>query len=192
MFLRQLRGLFHYPSENKSPNKSQSLWLPKKNQNSYQPKQPLVGFRAWNEVDGTLRGPRYDDFIWERRTISEGKCVKRSHRPPARACGCGLWAKWRLEETLGYGWIRGAMLGWGRVKRHGNEGFRCQYAQIIGFLEPEDNLKITNSLSYVINSRKSEVQRLSELYDVPMLKAEKLKEFALSQGITFSQLEDNK
>lgn len=134
---------------------------------------------------------------WPQREIAEAMCSQTGHKPAEKHCGCGFWAKWDILGAHQYYYssldgVLGAFLGWGKVQRHSDEGFRCQYGQVIGFLKPAHNIEITSTLTYKVNSRVDVIKRLAELYDVPMLESDELTKFALSQGITYNQLKDKK
>ncbi len=121
--------------------------------------QPVIGWRAWQLVMANAPDKRLcalsNTSHWnlDRKTIA--KCVPKRHEawrgcartalgrvPPARGCQCGLYAYHTPEPLRGWtkttgpsGWVVGAVLAWGRMYRHKQQGFRSQYAIPIGFLD---------------------------------------------------------
>lgn len=178
-----------FPSENQQQFQA-SL---KENQNSSPPKC-FVGFRTWSLNQASqLTGISYAE-IWPSRIVATSHChADKLHHAPHKTCQCGWWAKWNFHTTYQYQipmGIRGAILGWGKVERHHDEGFRCEHAQIIALEKPTNALVVNDNLSYRINDNVKIAQKIAEQYDVPLLSAKELVEFSLPQGLTFEQLED--
>lgn len=122
--------------------------------------QPIVGFRAWNHsvtqrvfrltpfspvryvpdtvrlhstgVGGSAPNP-WNEAVATAKCRHYADALAVAHRSPTRSCECGLYT-WKgpgLAAVGPPGAIWGAVLIWGRVIEHGDEGFRSEFAKII-------------------------------------------------------------
>lgn len=108
---------------------------------------PVVGFRAWGCSQSFKLG-------WGRKSrlkstgvagewsagVNTAKCIHNSHVAPDEHCACGFYVLTDLDEVdkhvgMNDGVVVGAVMGWGRVIQHGTEGWRTQYARIVGLLD---------------------------------------------------------
>lgn len=117
---------------------------------------PVIGYRGWRATKQLGRGinGRYmkgDSQValnslnggeWDRRQVTRAKCRSYNHAAPNYHCECGLYVLTDLSAApkwYGGQWpegvIVGAVIGWGKVIQHGNEGWRAEYARPIGFLD---------------------------------------------------------
>lgn len=173
---------------------------PSENRSSSRPDRPFVGFRAWKRVGSQLYPLHMGtETPWNGRQPTRARCASsKSHDAPEPHCHCGLWAKWNLRDARGYAggeFVVGAVLGWGRTQRHGAEGWRSEYAQVIGLLGETPAPVPTTSLSFDVEGARKQMRSLAavaEQMDVPLLGASELERFALSQGMTFADLEEGK
>ena len=108
---------------------------------------PVVGFRAWGCSQSFKLG-------WGRKTrlkstgvagewspgINTASCNGSTHTAPDENCACGFYVLTNLDEVENHvgindGVVVGAVMGWGKVIQHGTEGWRTQYARILGLLD---------------------------------------------------------
>jgi hypothetical protein len=105
--------------------------------------EPVVAFRAWRVVDGTLHSP-YIPCRWEgpvmhaqcypaNRSLEFGRgWLTAPHAPPHRDCRCGIYAYHRPGTQPYYGefrWVEGIVAVWGRIESH-RDGLRAQHARV--------------------------------------------------------------
>lgn len=182
-------------SENRTQSQSGSL---SENQNSFRPDKPFVGFRGWRiSKGGLLPVVHHEDGEWASREPTHARCmVNAKHKAAEPDCHCGLWAMWRLASVIYHGtygepYVAGAILGWGRVQRHGAEGFRAEYAQVVGLAlqlpPPVISLGLTLDPG-PCEAHRTEIKRIAGLLDVPVLSPNELEAFALRQGVSYEAL----
>lgn len=77
------------------------------------------------------------------RTVAGSWGPQSCDYPPQRSCSCGLYASHlpQRENSFGAatgmtGQAYGAVVGWGRRFRHGEEGFRAEYMKPVAFWIP--------------------------------------------------------
>lgn len=119
---------------------------------------PYVGFRLWYWKDGRLKS-QTNRGDWSTTGATEAGCHPFGHaRPPCDQIspnddckyGCGLYAyhdasaipQAKMESAVKCSvtavglTITGAVVGWGRIYRHEDQGWRAQYAKPVAFLLP--------------------------------------------------------
>lgn len=166
---------------------------PSASQNLSRPDKPFVGYRAWIPMENSLLPLVHaENGAWKLREINEARCVANEKHVPAEPnCHCGFWTIWDLRAAIasyGSGNVVGAVLGWGRVQRHSSEGFRAQYAQIIGLAFTVSNLVMGNTLTIdtsTLRRQQDSLKKIAELADVPLLSPPQLIAMARSQGLDY-------
>src|SRR3712207_2164135 len=110
--------------------------------------RPIVGFRQWTFDRDGLLAPTSDGYDVLPHWNPEGPTVAACpadryglHAAPIPACGCGLHARYSLDDRrlrhLGLWRLIGAIVAWGRIELH-EESFRAQYARPIALLRDPD------------------------------------------------------
>jgi hypothetical protein len=105
--------------------------------------EPVVGFREWLIVRGTLTSP-YIPFRWEERT-ARARCfpanrnlqfgrgwVDEPHVVPHAQCKCGIYALHRPRSTTPFpdaDRVWGVVSTWGRIEVH-SDGMRAEHARV--------------------------------------------------------------
>ncbi|MBV9473201.1 MAG: hypothetical protein JO206_09540, partial [Solirubrobacterales bacterium] len=84
---------------------------------------PVVGYRQWRLVEGTLRSP-HRGAQWARTEV-EASCDTGLHDPqdtPAKGCTCGIYAYYdpcpRTASAGTRDLVGGAVVLWGRIELH--------------------------------------------------------------------------
>lgn len=111
---------------------------------------PVIGYRSWKFKPVFRLGfGRHSQLMalnepygsWS-KGVNHAACkAGGGHRAGDQFCGCGFyvvsdldaaehWSGGITDET-----VVGAVMGWGQVVQHGAEGWRAEYAKIIGLLE---------------------------------------------------------
>lgn|SRR5215472_5422063 len=110
--------------------------------------EPVLGFRVWRRQQNRLRS-WVMDYDWTPGTntaqcLGMGRVVQRfdPHTAPGEQyCSCGFWALnsprsaafksfERSFDSIDIANMVGLVAGWGTVAKHGDEGWRAQYAAI--------------------------------------------------------------
>lgn len=156
---------------------------------------PAIGYRVWRFSRNRLRS-MVAGTTWQPGVAKVAKCGgdespslpqvlvrrPRGHRPPEPSCACGIYANHDLKTPLhraafGTDFVVGAICCWGRVVLH-HEGFRAEYAALIGLCVPANRLSRSQ---YV-----AEVERMGREYRVPVFfEARHLQQFAGEFGVSY-------
>lgn len=119
---------------------------------------PVIGYRAWQlhmtaeevELCGLHNWGRWDLRVTKASCRRTPPWMIRQHRVPNPSCECGLYAVTTLDEPARRARlsatrllaafasptvVAGAMVGWGRVIQHGEQGWRAEYGRPIGLLD---------------------------------------------------------
>ena len=158
---------------------------PPKPMEVHQREMPVIGFRAWNwsqphkKYSAVILGSRHMDEKWNTQGATKAKCLcynssdPFAHKQPSDLTECGLYVLAKLKDVQQH-WdknqVLGAVMGWGRVVQHGNQGWRAEYAQPIAFLRTD-----------VLEDKPHEEQ-LSEQYQVPLMDRKGLEVYVKEYG----------
>lgn len=115
-----------------------------------------VGWRSWRvravdggaALEGLHAGGRWEAGATHAACRRCPPWMVNLHPVPVPSCECGLYAFSTLDEALHqflhYGCllhgcgqsapVTGAVIGWGRVVQHGNQGWRAEHARPLAFL----------------------------------------------------------
>jgi hypothetical protein len=152
-----------------------------------QPASALLGVRQWHYDLGRdcLTSVWMHDEWWPGEDMVARGCVpngaevdealvaaSRDHDAPDEDCKCGLYAFYGLSRfTLRYPeCFDGVVAGWGDTEMH-DIGFRCKYMRIVALL------------SYA-SPYKPAIERMANLYGVPVIQPADIPLFALSENLT--------
>jgi hypothetical protein len=137
---------------------------------------PLVGYRQWRLVGGSLRSV-CDETPWRRVQLS-ARCPSGEHDPdavPEHACTCGIYAYYdpcpRTASAVTRDLVAGAIVVWGRVELHAT-GMRAEHARIVGLELP---------LSY--GAKRRAVMEVADRLAVAAVPHRVLKAAALEYGV---------
>jgi hypothetical protein len=137
---------------------------------------PVVGFRQWRLTDGRLRS-LYSGVRWQGREL-RARCAldgRHFHESPANACSCGIYAYYDpCPRTASAGTrelIAGAVVLWGRLELHAR-GMRAQYARVVAL-----------ELPFSRGRKRSELERVAQRLDVPVVPHRKLAAVASLYGL---------
>ena len=152
------------------PTKTRKRRAPKEIQRD----MPVIGFRAWNVgARSTLRSLN-DGIPWPKKKAIHAKClVEEKHKIPTWDCHCGVHVLAHLKDVPLWGEsdsVAGAVIGWGHVIRHGDEGWRAEYARPIGLLDTR------------VYDESADLERLGESYGIPILGRQGLQLLAKEYG----------
>lgn len=142
---------------------------------------PVIGFRSWTVTTRkkfwgghgyALKSLAYPGE-WK-PGITKAKCPTVSHEAPNEFCSCGLYVLARLKEVTRWGanqtTVTGAVMGWGRVIQHDDEGWRAEFARPIAFLD-------TNTYG-----DQPDLQDIADQYGVPLLDRKNLELYVKEFG----------
>lgn len=91
----------------------------------------VYGVRSWTPTSTAMLGEWVPG-------VNIAQCRNgHDHRPPAKECGCGLYAYYgvgRFATNGSYGSVIGLVRGWGKVSV-AQDGWRAQYAEIVAIAE---------------------------------------------------------
>lgn len=155
---------------------------------------PVIGYRAWSVDQCWELG--YGTQLRLRSTginhnwtpgINAARCggYDRCHAAPLYTNSlipnehhhCGLYVVADADsvqkhiKTLGQNHVVGAVLGWGKVVQHGNEGWRAQYARVIALMD----MKFNEANDEIAN-------RISQAYGVPIVERPALERYVSEFG----------
>lgn len=139
--------------------------------------EPMVGYRAWRlsrfKISHPDRGERtyyglmsvVRTTVWPPCETMQAVC-HHDHRPAAKGCSCGLYAKSDYFDMLMYAVPYGKPMVYGRVKLYGqvtpgSVGFRAELGDIDALY---DSSKVSRRV----------LEQIAKLYDVPIIEAPKL------------------
>ena len=101
---------------------------------------PIIGYRQWRLVDGTLTS-LFNDTRWARARLT-ASCDSRGHHPevaPDHGCSCGIYGYYdpcpRTASAATRDLVAGVVVMWGHVELHGT-GLRAEHAQIVALELP--------------------------------------------------------
>lgn len=105
-----------------------------------------IGFRAWGldfKEDKFILNPQSHTQAgaWVLGGVTESTCLaedakRRQH--PVSNCSCGLHHYYQPNKMSGN--VVGAVMCWGKITGHGDEGFRAQYGRILAVLKPDSKV----------------------------------------------------
>lgn len=155
---------------------------------------PVIGYRGWRVIRASKRGSdgRYREGNeialqslnggeWARTEVTHAKCISYSHGAPNYHCECGLYVLSSLADapkwyggTWPDGVLVGAVIGWGNVIQHGDEGWRAEHARPIAFLDTS------------LFKDEPLVEAAAQQYGVPVLPRKSLQLLAKEYGEAFA------
>jgi hypothetical protein len=110
---------------------------------------PVVGFRAWayaetfeigvgKHVRLQAANPQFGD--WGADDLTATCKGGRDHLAPDEHCGCGFYvvrdvAGVEQHNRVTNDTVVGAVMGWGKVVQHGDEGWRAQHVRILALMD---------------------------------------------------------
>lgn len=137
--------------------------------------EPIIGFRHWRLVDGTLTS-MFSGMPWPASQMT-ARCAAGDHDPahtPAPGCTCGIYAYYgpcpRTASAMTRDLVGGAVVVWGRIEAHAT-GMRAEHARIVGL-----DLPLTRG------QKRRAVTDVAERLGVPTIGHRQLKTVALAQG----------
>lgn len=94
--------------------------------------EPLVGFRNWRVIDGSLTSP-HTGVAWHEPILC-ARCLSEPerHRAPEPGCDCGVSAYHDPQErfsTVDFRGVSGIVSLWGRVELH-DDRVRAEFARV--------------------------------------------------------------
>ena len=92
--------------------------------------EPVVGFRNWRIVDGTLTSP-YAGTAWHEPLLC-ARCLGGEHEAPHPGCDCGVSAYHDPQvrfSTVDFRGVSGIVTLWGRVEVHPDR-MRAEFARV--------------------------------------------------------------
>lgn len=123
---------------------------------------PVVGWRTWRlraSGEGAVLEGVHSGVRWDLGTTHAGcrRCpswMAGLHPVPASSCECGLYAFSAPDDALHYlvtppdtldgsdpaPLVAGAVIAWGRIVRHEQEGWRAQHARPVALLDTDHPL----------------------------------------------------
>ncbi len=116
---------------------------------------------------------------WDRNGVTRAVChASPGHKAPSFNCECGLYVlsslatapKWYGENGVPQDVVIGAVVGWGEVIQHGDEGWRAEFARPVAFLKTD--LFYDQPLLY----------RAAEQYGIPVIERRGLELYAKEYG----------
>ncbi len=139
--------------------------------------EPIVGFRHWRLVDGTLRS-MFGMTPWVASEMT-ARCPSGDHDPaetPYRSCRCGIYAHYepcpRTASALTHDLVGGAVVVWGRVEAHAT-GMRAEHARIVALDLPVSR-----------GQKRRAVTDVAERLGVPAVAHRQLRAKAFEHGAT--------
>jgi hypothetical protein len=150
--------------------------------------EPVIGYRCFlvnNTSHGVgLSSTVHDREPWLSKTHTTATCTrgfqweKVSHTSPDENCTCGLHAFSHVGSAIQYGspgLIIASIVAWGKVIQHDDNGFRSQYARVIGLTSYSNHSDYTFGLSLDV------FDKLSCKYNVPVFDTTEALELAASE-----------
>lgn len=136
---------------------------------------PVVGFRGWYYGTRPKLGEDPEPRLMAAHSyfgpwtpgINKAKCNggkgQQPHTAPHELCDCGFYVLADLDElenhiAMSKSMVVGAVLGWGDVIQHGEEGWRAEYAQIIALMDIKRSKKALRR-----------AEQAADAYGVPLL-----------------------
>lgn len=95
--------------------------------------EPVVGFRNWRVVDGSLTSP-YSGTVWHEPLLC-ARCLagaEPGHDAPDPSCDCGVSAyhePQRRFSTVDFRGVSGIVTLWGRIEVH-DDRMRAEFARV--------------------------------------------------------------
>ena len=139
--------------------------------------EPIVGFRHWRLVDGTLRS-MFGMTPWSTSEMT-ARCPSGDHDPaetPYRDCRCGIYAQYepcpRTASAMTHDLVGGAVVVWGRVEAHAT-GMRAEHARMVALDLPASR-----------GQKRRAVTEVAERLEVPAVAHRQLRARALVHGTT--------
>jgi DNA invertase Pin-like site-specific DNA recombinase len=139
--------------------------------------EPIVGFRHWRLVNGTLRS-MFGTTPWGASEMI-ARCPAGDHDPaetPSPGCLCGIYASYapcpRTASAMTRDLIGGAVVVWGRIEVHAT-GMRAEHARIVAL-----DLPISHG------QKRRAVMEVAERLGVPAVAHRRLRATALAHGTT--------
>jgi len=149
---------------------------------STQREMPVIGYRGWRVVGVTgkerLQSVNANFGAWD-LGVTTAKCgIDRKHPAPHFHCECGLYVLadlaaapfWYSQTGIPPDVVIGAVVGWGNVIQHGDEGWRAQYARPIAFLKTD------------VFGEQPLLERVAQVYKLPILERRGLQLLAAEYG----------
>jgi len=90
------------------------------------------------------------------------------HKPPAKSCGCGIYAAYDIEAAAPYtgvGNVFGLVWGWGKQAVPAINGYRAEYARIAAILP----------VAREVSLGPTHLRKVAKLYRVPLITPHSLK-----------------
>lgn len=116
-----------------------------------QREMPVIGFRGWNfsrqfklglgtSVHLGSTGVRHHWKPGVQKAVHEGYEADPTHRAPEQHCSCGFYVLRDVDtvsthNALGDNLVVGAVMGWGKVVQHGEEGWRAEYVRLLALMD---------------------------------------------------------
>jgi DNA invertase Pin-like site-specific DNA recombinase len=139
--------------------------------------EPIIGFRHWRLVNGTLRS-MFGTTPWVASEMT-ARCPAGDHDPaetPSPECPCGIYASYapcpRTASAMTHDLIGGAIVMWGRIEAHAT-GMRAEHARIVALDLPVSRAQ-----------KRRAVLELAERLGVPAVAHGQLRAKALAHGTT--------
>lgn len=138
-------------------------------------KAPVIGYRFWEAGLKSMS----TNYVWQ-PGVNTAKCefygmraafpFNIHHRAPMPHCSCGFYATHELEVYP----YSGIIQAWGRIQRHGTEGFRAEHARIIALID------------WGYEDWNNELRRQATRLNVPILSTEEIESFVKQYGISLA------
>ena len=137
--------------------------------------EPVVGFRHWRLVDGTLRS-MFSLTAWDAAQMT-ARCAAGRHDPtetPSSGCTCGIYAYYdpcpRTASAMTRDLVGGAVVVWGRLEAHAT-GLRAEHARIVALHLPS-----------ILSPKRRAVADVAARLELPAVPHRRLTGLALSHG----------
>jgi hypothetical protein len=166
---------------------------------------PVIGYRSWRVVQTPDRDER-GRFIknsgptvylqsvngfrhgnWQ-PGVTTAKCIgyAAEHKAPNYHCECGLYVladlasapHWYSDQGTAPDVLTGAVVGWGDVIQHGDEGWRAEFAKPIAFLRTD------------VFADQPLLYKAAEQFGVPIMDRKGLQLLAAEYGESFKGTKD--
>ncbi len=150
-----------------------------------------LGWRVWVLEESALQA-LHGGFTWPAGRPATADC-ERPHRAPGRGCGCGLWARYDLASLIDAwyfheGGVFGAVIAWGEVAFHGDEGFRAEHARPVFLVRDAWRLAALTELGVrAAVATPEEVDRVADTYGVPSVPVAALPYVASEFGLSIDR-----
>lgn len=181
-----------------SPSQSSSRLEPRAETRDF----PVIGYRGWKVREVNLPAKSVGRRVaalqtrtvlellsvnagygaWARAGATRATCRIADHNAPSFSCECGLYVlnsladapNWYGGRGLPADVVIGAVVGWGEVIQHGDEGWRAEYARPVAFLKTD------------LFQEQPLLHRIAEQYGAPILDRKGLELYAAEYGASFA------